>query len=393
MIAVIADDFTGAAELGGIGWRHGLSAELADWSALRRIPVNEPDLLCVNTDSRNCRPPVAAARAAAVARALRKRGVARIYKKVDSVLRGPVAAELEAVRRALGLKRALLVPANPSAGRVVVAGRYLIHGTPLDQTDFRFDPEHPRLTALVKALLGGNGALPIELRPRRSPANTLPDAGIIVGEAARPADVRHWAGVLDDATLPAGAAEFFGAWLESLGFRRALSAAVSACRGRTLFVCGSASAGTREFVRAARASGVPVFSLPARGGRLGRRMMARQQARIEKALCDRGCAVLASPSASLRDRRRARRLPQQLAAAGAALVTRGCAERICAEGGATAAALAARLRWRRLRVVGELAPGVVALAPGRAATPVLVVKPGSYRWPESVRTGALSELA
>ena len=93
MIGVIADDLTGAAELGAVGLRHGLRAEIV----CRGEPSGRADLVCVDTDSRACDAPAAAKRAAAAAQILRAAGAAWIYKKVDSVLRGQVTAEVEAV--------------------------------------------------------------------------------------------------------------------------------------------------------------------------------------------------------------------------------------------------------------------------------------------------------
>src|SRR5262249_7676529 len=149
MIGVIADDLTGAAEIGGIGLRHGLKAEVI----LQGECDGEADLVCVDTDSRSCTAKEAARRAAAAARKLRKAGAVWIYKKVDSVLRGNVLAEVSAIRQALGLHAALLVPANPRFGRVIREGRYFVKGKPIDQTDFARDPEYPRRSSSVLKML------------------------------------------------------------------------------------------------------------------------------------------------------------------------------------------------------------------------------------------------
>lgn len=385
MIAVIADDFTGAAELGAIGLRHGLRSEVIELAGLEALAQSDAELVCVDTGTRNCRPSEAARRAARAARTLRNRGIRRIYKKVDSVLRGPVAAEIEAVCRTLGLRRALLVPANPSAGRVIAGGIYRIGDMPLDQTDFRFDPRHPRRTALVAALLRARGGVPIEIRSRSAAAADLPARGIIVGEASRPGDIRHWAGLLDEVTLPAGAAEFFGGWLKTLGFRRVPGMADTLPQGRELFVCGSASAATREFVQAARRAGVVVRRLRANELRSGAvREFAACLRRSAKVLNQRGRLLLAVPASTVREPAQARRLVGRLVRLAAALVRHTGVERVFAEGGETAAALARALGWRRLSVVAELAPGVVGLSPGNDRTGVLVVKPGSYRWPATI---------
>src|ERR1022692_2393296 len=149
MIGVIADDLTGAAELGAVGLRHGLRAEIVRSGK----PSGNADLVCVDTDSRACEPAEAAKRAAAAAKMLRAAGAKWIYKKVDSVLRGQVTAEVEAVMKQLQLNRALLLPANPSLGRVIRDGQYFVCGKLIHKTEFAHDPEYPRRVPQVLRLL------------------------------------------------------------------------------------------------------------------------------------------------------------------------------------------------------------------------------------------------
>src|SRR5215469_12595588 len=143
MIGAIADDLTGAAEIGGIGLRLGLQAEIIMDSA--SLADSGADLLCWDTDSRSCRPEEAARRTAEAATRLTAAGCSRIYKKVDSVLRGNVIPELEAILRELHLRRAMLAPANPSLGRIIRDGHYFVRGKPIHETEFGHDPHHPRL--------------------------------------------------------------------------------------------------------------------------------------------------------------------------------------------------------------------------------------------------------
>src|SRR5207249_3716119 len=149
MIAVIADDLTGAAELGAVGNRYGLNAEvvtgmlLKDDEPERRSPTRRDpsdlnrteskgsapagnaaaDLICIDTDSRSCPPEEARRRVGQAAKALLASGAKGIYKKVDSILRGHVVAEIESLMSELGLQRALLLPANPTLGRVIRDGK------------------------------------------------------------------------------------------------------------------------------------------------------------------------------------------------------------------------------------------------------------------------------
>jgi uncharacterized protein YgbK (DUF1537 family) len=55
-----------------------------------------------------------------------------LYKKIDSTLRGHLAAEIAAARSALGAARPVIVaPAFPAQGRIVRNGRVFVNGVPL----------------------------------------------------------------------------------------------------------------------------------------------------------------------------------------------------------------------------------------------------------------------
>src|SRR5436190_3182646 len=100
---VIADDLTGAldtaAPFAAHGWRTcvvpwpGRSARSRSWQRV----VGANDVVVVDTASRHVAPREAARRvAAAVVAARRADGGYQLYKKIDSTLRGNVAAELAA---------------------------------------------------------------------------------------------------------------------------------------------------------------------------------------------------------------------------------------------------------------------------------------------------------
>src|SRR5439155_24489509 len=175
MIGVIADDLTGAAELSGVGLRYGLRAEVATELQSR----SDAELICLDTDSRAGLPAEAGRRVAEAAGKLTASRAQWIYKKVDSVLRGHLLVEVEAMMDQLGLNRALLVPANPSLERVVRNGQYFVRGKPIHETDFRLDPEFPRYTSSVGELLGAAGAGAVNVCGTGGP---LPLRGIIIGE-------------------------------------------------------------------------------------------------------------------------------------------------------------------------------------------------------------------
>src|SRR3954447_23706741 len=114
-VLVIADDLTGAAEIAGVGLRYGLPTRL-----VRERPTKvEQGLTVLDTDSRTLDPSDAATAVREFVQELRGQPFDLIYKKTDSVMRGPVLAEVEALMAAFGRTGALLVPQNPSRGRTV----------------------------------------------------------------------------------------------------------------------------------------------------------------------------------------------------------------------------------------------------------------------------------
>ena len=80
------------------GWLEGCQVECPLHASCFDLRTGKPsgraDVVCVDTDSRSCVAEDAGKRAADAVRELRAAGAQWIYKKVDSVLRGQVTAEL-----------------------------------------------------------------------------------------------------------------------------------------------------------------------------------------------------------------------------------------------------------------------------------------------------------
>jgi len=380
---VIADDLAGAAEMGGMALRHGLTAEVqSEFDAGAEV-----DLIVVDTDTRSCTAKEAARRAASVAELCREHALERAYKNVDSGLRGQVTAELTALLEAWGKHRCLLVPANPGLGRVIAGGRYFVKGVPLHETDFAEDPEYPATTSDVLGILGPAGPWPVEvLRPREA----MPDRGIFVGEATSDAHLATWAGVVDERTLPAGASEFFGAFLRANGFQPAekdFQRSESTRHATDLFVCGSTSVYSRSFCKRCAARGIPVLRMPP-----GLFAIDPQSPKLIRAWADAVVRALESHPRVMvaidrplcRDPGMPQILSSHLSTVVEQVIHRHPVDRLYAEGGATAVALRRRLGWKRLRVRRELATGVVCMQIVGQTRPLVTMKPGSYAWPDEV---------
>ncbi len=387
MITVLADDLSGAAEVAGACHTHGLAAEVQ--ITPRPTPAAA---LCLDADTRALPPHLAQQRSAELARALRIRP-GSLFKKADSVLRGPIAAEVAGLLAALDLPRALLVPANPARGRIIRGGQYLIHDQPLAQTEFADDPEHPARTSDVVERLTSNPGLPITVV---RPGDTLPPAGLIVGETTTPADLLHWAARLDNCTLPAGSAAFFDAWLARIGGAATPPApALADVPKRTLVVSGTTSLASRAFCRECETRGVPVLRMPPElfAGQVTPVLEAQWEAATRRALNEHPLAVVAIDQPLHPSPDWPARLRASLAGLVASVLAHGGVGRLFIEGGATARAIVERLGWVRLAVRAELAPGIVALQPLGAAAPLVILKPGSYPWPDLVKESLYGQVA
>lgn len=378
MIGVIADDLTGAAELGAVGLRHGLSAEIVRSGQ----PSGRAELVCVDTDSRSCEPAAAAKRAANAAKMLQSAGARWIYKKVDSVLRGQVTAEVEAVMKQLQMDRALLLPANPSLGRTIHDGQYFVQGKPIHKTEFARDPEYPRRSSQVVRLLAApeNFLLRVADGDRSLAAGT-----IVIGGASTPADVESWAAYCDATLLPAGGSEFFNALLAGeVSDAPAAEDSSGIATGPEFFISGTSTRKARQFVQAEKRRKTPVFSLPqelAWGAEFTPAAVAAVTQRVLAGFRESARVILAVGLPPVRDTAIARELSKSVVCVAEQVIRQVPVARIYAEGGATAAELVRRMGWSRLTVLRELAPGVATLAVDTGEPILLTIKPGTYAWP------------
>jgi D-threonate/D-erythronate kinase len=117
---MIADDLTGACDAG-------VQFAARGFSAIVRLAPECKDaaacnLLATATNSRNDAPEVARAKVARACHELINEGREIVYKKIDSTLRGNIAAEIETVMEICGQSLAFFTPAFPAAGRTVTEG-------------------------------------------------------------------------------------------------------------------------------------------------------------------------------------------------------------------------------------------------------------------------------
>jgi D-threonate/D-erythronate kinase len=119
-IRLLADDLTGACDTGVAFLR--ASPGVRVWTGDRALFDSPEPAQAVVTRSRNLAAGEAATAVSRAAAALRSPDRSLVFKKVDSTLRGPVAAELMAARQVLGARAILFAPAFPALGRTVSRG-------------------------------------------------------------------------------------------------------------------------------------------------------------------------------------------------------------------------------------------------------------------------------
>lgn len=212
-IAIVADDLTGsgdtAVQFVRAGWCTHLSIGGAD-EALAGPAHDDVEVLAVTTNSRA----LSAADAAGVigrnVRQLREAGVSRLYKKVDSTLRGAFKAEIDAARDAWRDDAiAVVCPAFPATGRTVEQGILYVNGKPVTETSAATDPVTPVTESHIPTLLGSAHVAPLADDTPETLAARIAQAGAtVVVDAATDDDLERLAravGLLGERALPVGA--------------------------------------------------------------------------------------------------------------------------------------------------------------------------------------------
>jgi uncharacterized protein YgbK (DUF1537 family) len=121
--AIIADDLTGALDTGTPFVEAGLSVAVAiEVGAAAEALSTGADVVVVNTASRALSADEAAGRVRLAADALLAARPAVVMKKIDSRLKGNVAAESAALAEVFGLKSILVAPAVPDQERITYRG-------------------------------------------------------------------------------------------------------------------------------------------------------------------------------------------------------------------------------------------------------------------------------
>lgn len=128
-IIIVADDLTGALDSAAPFASRGLHVRVAlGVDAVGEAGAAAPDVLAIDTRSRALAAPLAAERIATAWDAAKPLSPRMVMKKVDSRLKGEVAAETAALLAVSGRASAIVCPAVPEQGRTVAGGHLIGRG-------------------------------------------------------------------------------------------------------------------------------------------------------------------------------------------------------------------------------------------------------------------------
>jgi len=256
-LLVIADDFTGALDI-GVQFK-------AERSQIRVITKEESSIsealngrlqvLIVDAETRHLPPHEAYQIIYRIVSEAVTVGVPCIYKKTDSALRGNIGSELTAMLEASGQTQLHFAPAFPQMGRKTVGGIQYIGNFPVAESVFGADPFEPVRHSSVRDIIASQSNISVHLAGTSIPKTTY---GVVVYDASTDQDLYQIAQQLkqrDQLRLLAGCAGFAAA-LPQLLELAPNSIILPKLDPRLVTVCGSINPITVDQLHVAEQAGM-----------------------------------------------------------------------------------------------------------------------------------------
>ncbi|MFZ0090317.1 MAG: four-carbon acid sugar kinase family protein, partial [Solirubrobacteraceae bacterium] len=171
-LTIVADDLAGAADC-GVGFAERGFTTGVVLGAEQRDPGGW-SVIALDTDTRDARPELAQQRVRDALAVASPDDL--VFKKIDSTLRGNIAAELRATASERGDCCVVAAPAFPATGRTTRDGRQLIDGRPLEESEFAAQVD----TSVLRDLLAPSGLTVRDVslaQVRAGVAEVVQDAG------------------------------------------------------------------------------------------------------------------------------------------------------------------------------------------------------------------------
>ena len=140
---VIADDVTGANDIGIMYTKAGHGSVVYSHDQLDETAAPEAEVSIIDTNSRFLSREEAYRRVYQAVKLFPKNRVHQFFNKQCSVFRGNIGAEFDAMLDALEEKFAVVVLGFPDNGRTTIHSIHYVHGRKLEDSQFKDDPVHP----------------------------------------------------------------------------------------------------------------------------------------------------------------------------------------------------------------------------------------------------------
>ncbi len=153
-IGIIADDLTGANDTALQFFLRGCKTQVSFGEDISIDENLNTEVFALSTETRNANELDAVERVKTASESIfKKYGFEYVYKKIDSVLRGNITAEIITLIDTLEYDAAVIFPAFPNEGRTTIGGYQLVKGIPLQRTEVSRDPLCPILESNIVTLI------------------------------------------------------------------------------------------------------------------------------------------------------------------------------------------------------------------------------------------------
>lgn len=360
-ILVIADDLTGAAELGGIAIRLGIQSKISH----HLDDLESEGVQIINTNTRSLR----SADILCYLQSLfpEKMDISvweLVFLKFDSAMRGEIGIQLEFFKNLFLARQLVFCPVNPSLGRIIRNEKYYIGAKEIAHSEFAHDPEFPVVQSAIKRLINVPG---ISLISETSEINVK--MTYIVPSIANNQEIERWADQLPNFKLFAGAGAFFERLLvRYLSFKDPVPTKRIVFGRPLLYVCGSKHDDSTQRINRIPRDQVLQWCGPGEERELA--------IKLTEIINRHGIAVFSVQPQKYYE---ALTIRESMALTVNLLQEQCHIRELVIEGGATAHAVLKQLNIDVLRPTEELSPGVTRSEIADRKQ-MVTMKPGSYPW-------------
>lgn len=411
-IGCIADDFTGASDIGSFFLKGGMHTLLMNGTpSSEYAPEEEVDAIVIALKTRSIEKSAAVEQSLHALSYLKEVGCSQIYFKYcstfDSTPEGNIGPVTDALMEHTGSPYTLLCPSLPVNGRTVRDGRLYVHGTPLHESSMKDHPVNPMWDYYLPNLMESQSPYPCliisadELTSGEEVIKKrIQEFGSVIGGTSfyvipdyyedRHAEVI--AAVFRDLPLITGGSGL-AEWVarESLAHTsgRREAAAETGTEGRAVLFAGSCSSATREQIKVYQERGGLSYELDAAELQEDASLLAR----LKNLFKDPESGNFLIHTAGKRDsgvpdqqgvlsQSEISAFYEQTMADLAEEALKAGITRIIIAGGETSGAITERLGFSSFYLGESVAPGVPILTPVQNELIRLVLKSGNFGEPD-----------